>query len=169
MLREPRGLIITHQANYSSLYTVCLQPSVNHIVHRRIFLELQSDGRSTCSTNYHSCHTEPSRWACVVCTVTTELVSRRFQWQGEAMKVQNILLIGQSFEVSTMAVRHVVVTAIADERRAMSASYAIRITTLARSVQQCLWSCGVPSFKLDCDCSKLSKCTCRLVGSGAAL
>jgi len=58
----PKRNIITHQANYSSLYAVCLQPTVSHIVHRHI-LE-RSDRCSTCGTNYH---TAPSRWACNVC------------------------------------------------------------------------------------------------------
>jgi len=35
------------------------------------------------------------------------------------MKMQNILLMGLSFEVSAVAVRHMVVTMIADEWRAM--------------------------------------------------
>ena len=35
------------------------------------------------------------------------------------------------------------------------------------SVRRYLWSCGISSFKLDCDCSKLSKC--RLVGPCAVL
>ena len=45
--------------------------------------------------------------------------------------MRNILLIGLSFEVSTVDIQHVVVTETADERRAMSASCVIRLMTSA--------------------------------------